>query len=70
MFYKCCDCILILTKLNDEYVMDSIIKTNLCLTLSTHLRNLFSQLPNTLEYNGLDTIELNWRQAIMCTNIY
>lgn len=51
-----------LTKLNDENVINSIIKkTNLCVTLSTHLRNLFSVLPATLDYNGLEAIELNWR---------
>ncbi|VVC35326.1 Retinoic acid induced 16-like protein,Armadillo-like helical [Cinara cedri] len=62
VYYKCCDCILLLTKLNDENVMDLIVKnTNLCSTFSTHLRNLFHTLPPILDYKGLETIELNWK---------
>ncbi|XP_025407859.1 protein FAM160B1-like isoform X2 [Sipha flava] len=68
VYIKCCDCILMLTKLNDENVINSIIKnTNLCVTLSTHLRNLFSILPATLDYNGLEEIELNWRDDYNAT---
>ncbi|XP_025208897.1 protein FAM160B1-like [Melanaphis sacchari] len=68
VFYKCCNCILLLTKLNDENVIDFIInKTKLCSTLSEHLRNLLCALPTTLDYNGLETIELNWRDDYNAT---
>lgn len=65
MFSKCCDCILLLAKLNDDIVLDSVIKkTKLCSTLSMHLNNLQCALPTTLDYNGLETINLNWRRVI------
>ncbi|XP_060839803.1 FHF complex subunit HOOK interacting protein 2A-like isoform X1 [Rhopalosiphum padi] len=68
VYYKCCNCILLLTKLNDENVIDFIInKTKLCSLLSEHFRNLFCALPIILDYNGLETIELNWRDDYNAT---
>ncbi|KAL5244322.1 hypothetical protein ACI65C_011732 [Semiaphis heraclei] len=68
VYHKCCNCILVLTKLNDENVIDFIInKTKFCSTISEHFRNLFCALPTTLDYNGLETIELNWRDDYNAT---
>lgn len=64
VYNQCCNSILLIAKLNDENVIDLIIKnTNLCFELSTHLKNLFSSLPFILDYKGLETIDLNWRWA-------
>lgn len=68
VYYKCCNCILLLTKLSDENVIDYISnETKLCSTLGEHFTNLFCTLPTTLDYNGLETIELNWRDDYNAT---